>query len=79
MDFEAYFWSLRSIIIIKDRFSMDVGQENYFFFKEKEMHKIQIPVQTARINKTDARTAIVDSYTYSYPHAALKNLMWGKS
>lgn len=54
---------------------MDVGQKNYFFFKEKKMHKIQIPVQTGRINKTDTRTDIVDSYTYNHPHTALKNLM----
>lgn len=67
MDFKVYFWSLNSIIIIKDHFSMDVGQKIYFFFKEKEMHNIQIPVQTARISQSDTRTATVGCYTYNYP------------
>lgn len=51
MDFEVYFWSLKSIIIIKDHFSMDVGQKICYFFKEKEMHKIQISAQTAIVSK----------------------------
>lgn len=58
---------------------MDVGQKIYFFFKENEMHKIQIPVQTARIDKTDTRIAIVDCYTYNYPQTPIKNLIRGES
>lgn len=57
---------------MKDHFSMDVGQKIYFF-KGNEMHKIQTPVQSARISKSDTRTATAGCYSYNYLQTALKN------